>query len=171
MDQTLTCGSTGIRPLQAVWRVRFASGPTTSTSGRWVTWRNRKERFIIFFILPFFHSVSLPLLSFLPRSSPFSSPLYFPQTSKVSVKVQSYCINLPSSSSQYELQVRSKVADNCAESLFWSNWSEPVVWRANNSTGKTAQRNYHNITYIACIDRMKWLLHSLLYCNDKAIIS
>ncbi|XP_022594731.1 cytokine receptor common subunit gamma [Seriola dumerili] len=47
---------------------------------------------------------------------------------------QNFCINLPSSSSQYELQVRSRIGSNCGESLFWSNWSEPVVWGSNNST-------------------------------------
>ncbi|XP_041808976.1 cytokine receptor common subunit gamma-like [Chelmon rostratus] len=48
--------------------------------------------------------------------------------------VQSYCINLPSSSSLYELQVRSKIAKSCGDSSFWSDWSEPVVWGSNNST-------------------------------------
>ncbi|XP_070839777.1 cytokine receptor common subunit gamma-like [Chaetodon trifascialis] len=48
--------------------------------------------------------------------------------------VQSYCINLPSSSSRYELQVRSKLEKTCGDSLFWSDWSEPVVWGSNNST-------------------------------------
>ncbi|AWO99879.1 putative cytokine receptor common subunit gamma-like [Scophthalmus maximus] len=54
-------------------------------------------------------------------------------TSLVSNGRQSYCINLPSSSAQYELQVRSMLGSNCGESLFWSNWSEPAVWGANNS--------------------------------------
>ncbi|XP_071317439.1 cytokine receptor common subunit gamma-like [Trachinotus anak] len=47
---------------------------------------------------------------------------------------QNFCINLPSSSSRYELQVRSRMGNNCGESLFWSNWCEPVVWGHNNST-------------------------------------
>ncbi|XP_070773676.1 cytokine receptor common subunit gamma-like, partial [Enoplosus armatus] len=58
------------------------------------------------------------------------------ETSKVSIGIQSYCINLPSSSSRYELQVRSRVGSNCGESLFWSDWSEPVAWGSNNSTVK-----------------------------------
>ncbi|XP_070700087.1 cytokine receptor common subunit gamma-like isoform X2 [Pempheris klunzingeri] len=61
-------------------------------------------------------------------------------TSKVSTGKQSFCINLPSSSSQYVLQVRSKMAYSCGDSLFWSNWSEPVVWGSNNSTD-TSQMN------------------------------
>lgn len=56
------------------------------------------------------------------------------QNSEVSIKRQSYCINLPSSSSRYELQVRSKIGSGCGESLFWSEWSEPAVWGSNNST-------------------------------------
>ncbi|CAI5643103.1 unnamed protein product [Oreochromis niloticus] len=55
--------------------------------------------------------------------------------SKVSAGIQKYCINLPSSSSRYELQVRNRVDDTCGESIFWSDWSEPVVWASNNSTG------------------------------------
>ncbi|KAG7232380.1 hypothetical protein INR49_008919 [Caranx melampygus] len=47
---------------------------------------------------------------------------------------QDFCINLPSSSSRYELQVRSKIGNSCGESKYWSNWSEPVVWGSNNST-------------------------------------
>uniref|UniRef100_I3JPD4 Fibronectin type-III domain-containing protein n=1 Tax=Oreochromis niloticus TaxID=8128 RepID=I3JPD4_ORENI len=54
--------------------------------------------------------------------------------SKVSAGIQKYCINLPSSSSRYELQVRNRVDDTCGESIFWSDWSEPVVWASNNST-------------------------------------
>ncbi|KAM3601430.1 uncharacterized protein V6R79_012812 [Siganus canaliculatus] len=53
------------------------------------------------------------------------------RTSRVSS--MSHCINLPSSSSLYELQARSKLAVYCGDS-FWSEWSEIVVWRSNNST-------------------------------------
>ncbi|XP_026184985.1 cytokine receptor common subunit gamma-like [Mastacembelus armatus] len=56
------------------------------------------------------------------------------ESSKVNTGTQSFCINLPSSSSRYEVQVRSRMAKTCGESLFWSNWSEPVVWGSNNST-------------------------------------
>ncbi|XP_051793722.1 cytokine receptor common subunit gamma-like isoform X1 [Acanthochromis polyacanthus] len=52
----------------------------------------------------------------------------------VSNGVQSYGINLPSSSSRYELQVRSRVDDTCGQSIFWSDWSEPVVWGSNSHT-------------------------------------
>ncbi|XP_037544198.1 cytokine receptor common subunit gamma-like [Nematolebias whitei] len=46
----------------------------------------------------------------------------------------SYYINFPSSSARYELQVRSKMAEMCGGSIFWSDWSEPVVWGFNKST-------------------------------------
>uniref|UniRef100_A0A1A7WN07 Interleukin 2 receptor, gamma a n=1 Tax=Iconisemion striatum TaxID=60296 RepID=A0A1A7WN07_9TELE len=46
----------------------------------------------------------------------------------------SYCINLPSSNSRYELQVRSKITESCGDSDFWSDWSDPVAWGFNNST-------------------------------------
>uniref|UniRef100_A0A3Q2E7C3 Cytokine receptor-like factor 2-like D1 domain-containing protein n=1 Tax=Cyprinodon variegatus TaxID=28743 RepID=A0A3Q2E7C3_CYPVA len=49
---------------------------------------------------------------------------------------QSYCQNLPSSSSRYELQVRSRIEESCGKSEYWSDWSEPVVWGFNNTTGK-----------------------------------
>ncbi|XP_044077861.1 cytokine receptor common subunit gamma-like [Siniperca chuatsi] len=62
------------------------------------------------------------------------------ETSKISTGKQNYCINLPSRSSQYEIQVRSKIGNNCGESIFWSDWSEPVVWGSNSSTD-TTQRN------------------------------
>nr|XP_020455485.1 cytokine receptor common subunit gamma-like isoform X2 [Monopterus albus] len=53
---------------------------------------------------------------------------------KVSSGRQIFCINLPSSNSEYELQVRSRIGKDCGESIYWSNWSEPVVWGSNNST-------------------------------------
>ncbi|XP_076024693.1 cytokine receptor common subunit gamma-like [Genypterus blacodes] len=49
----------------------------------------------------------------------------------------SHCINLPSSSSLYELQVRTTMWSDCGGSDFWSDWSKPVFWgsmRENNST-------------------------------------
>ncbi|XP_057676292.1 interleukin 2 receptor, gamma a isoform X2 [Corythoichthys intestinalis] len=46
---------------------------------------------------------------------------------------QNYCINLPSSRSQYELQVRSRLSKVCADSG-WGDWSEPVFWGSSNST-------------------------------------
>ncbi|KAK2882112.1 hypothetical protein Q8A73_022622 [Channa argus] len=58
------------------------------------------------------------------------------EISKVSTSKQSFCINLPSSNSRYELQVRSKIGGHCGESSYWSDWSEPVVWGSNNSTDR-----------------------------------
>ncbi|XP_037544197.1 cytokine receptor common subunit gamma-like [Nematolebias whitei] len=54
------------------------------------------------------------------------------ETSKATA--DSYYINFPSSSARYELQVRSKMAEMCGGSIFWSDWSEPVVWGFNKST-------------------------------------
>ncbi|XP_017276786.1 cytokine receptor common subunit gamma [Kryptolebias marmoratus] len=56
------------------------------------------------------------------------------EESKVAAERQSYCINFPSSTSRYELQVRSRITDSCGKSEIWSDWSEPVVWGSNNST-------------------------------------
>lgn len=70
-----------------------------------------------------------------------SRPHHFPfilQTSFVSSR--KFCINLPSSSSLYELQVRSKLGSNCGESIFWSSWSESVLWGSNSSTTITGKR-------------------------------
>ncbi|KAM4726281.1 cytokine receptor common subunit gamma-like [Anableps anableps] len=47
---------------------------------------------------------------------------------------QSHCQNLPSSNARYELQVRSRISNNCGQSEEWSDWSEPVVWGFNNTT-------------------------------------
>ncbi|XP_019719802.1 cytokine receptor common subunit gamma-like [Hippocampus comes] len=41
-----------------------------------------------------------------------------------------YCINLPSSRSRYELQVRSRFHEACGASG-WSDWSETVMWGSN----------------------------------------
>ncbi|XP_044227428.1 cytokine receptor common subunit gamma-like [Thunnus albacares] len=62
------------------------------------------------------------------------------QSSKVSIGKQNYCINMPSSSSVYELQVRSRIGNDCGESQYWSDWSEPVTWGSNNGT-ETNQPN------------------------------
>ncbi|KAM4726280.1 cytokine receptor common subunit gamma-like [Anableps anableps] len=54
----------------------------------------------------------------------------------------SHCQNLPSSNARYELQVRSRISNNCGQSEEWSDWSEPVVWGFNNTTGlQTTCRN------------------------------
>ena len=158
MAQTLTCGSTGIRPLKTVWKVRSATGSITR-SGRWATQRNRKEIHFCLHSL-FFHSVLHHLLcpSF---TAHLLSPLSIPQTSEVSVGRQKYCINLISSSSQYELQVRSRIGNDCGKSLFWSDWSQPVVWGSNNGTGKY---NLHSLY------RMKWrpfIVVLWCYRNDQ----
>ncbi|XP_034033965.1 cytokine receptor common subunit gamma-like [Thalassophryne amazonica] len=59
------------------------------------------------------------------------------EVSKLGSGKQNYCINLPSSSSQYEVQVRSTVDKDCGNSHYWSDWSQPVVWgsmRKSNGT-------------------------------------
>uniref|UniRef100_A0A3Q4GDG3 Cytokine receptor common subunit gamma-like n=1 Tax=Neolamprologus brichardi TaxID=32507 RepID=A0A3Q4GDG3_NEOBR len=67
----------------------------------------------------------------------------------VSAGIQKYCINLPSSSSRYELQVRNRVDDACGESIFWSDWSEPVVWGSNNSTyAKNSMSPWMPVMYV-----------------------
>lgn len=53
---------------------------------------------------------------------------------------KSYCINLPSNNSRYELQVRNKLDGGCGGAPdYWSEWSEPAIWGSNNSTGMTAR--------------------------------
>ncbi|XP_042346399.1 cytokine receptor common subunit gamma-like isoform X2 [Plectropomus leopardus] len=55
-------------------------------------------------------------------------------TSSLSVGTRNYCINSPSCNSLVELQVRSKIGYACGESIFWSEWSEPVFWGSKIST-------------------------------------
>lgn len=56
------------------------------------------------------------------------------QISHISSGRQFYTINMPSPSSMYEMQVRSRLADQCGQSLIWSEWSNPVTWGSNNGT-------------------------------------
>lgn len=60
-----------------------------------------------------------------------------PQNSIISSR--SCCINLPSNTSLYELQVRGRMSADCGQSVFWSDWSKPVLWGSNNSTVKTGK--------------------------------
>lgn len=99
---------------------------------------NLSFSFFVFCCCCFFY-----LFAFRSRPPPLLTPSHCPQTSTVAMERQNYCINMPSSNSQYELQVRSKVDDTCGASLFWSDWSEPVVWGSNNSTGKMAKWQHH----------------------------
>ncbi|XP_030010921.1 interleukin 2 receptor, gamma a isoform X2 [Sphaeramia orbicularis] len=66
-------------------------------------------------------------------------------TSKVSSGRTDYYINLPSSNSRYELQVRSRIDSSCGESDWWSDWSEPVVWGSNNSTDSNRLNGSMNV--------------------------
>ncbi|KAM8742590.1 cytokine receptor common subunit gamma-like [Acanthopagrus schlegelii] len=59
----------------------------------------------------------------------------------VSTGIKYYCINLPSDSSLYEVQVRSKYGRDCGGSQIWSEWSQPVAWGANNSTDKSKPKD------------------------------
>lgn len=61
------------------------------------------------------------------------------QISHISSGRQFYTINMPSPSSMYEMQVRSRLADQCGQSVIWSEWSNPVTWGSNNGTGKITQ--------------------------------
>lgn len=123
MDLTSTCTFTGTRHLQNVWRVRFDSEPTTR-NGRWA----HSTQKMVITVSSFVASVSVHTFLHLM--------LFLSQTSTVSFGKQSYIINLPSSRSRYELQVRSRVHKVCGESFRWSDWSRPAVWGSNNSTGE-----------------------------------
>ncbi|XP_016527579.1 cytokine receptor common subunit gamma isoform X1 [Poecilia formosa] len=61
------------------------------------------------------------------------------ETLKVSRGGKHYCHSLPSSTARYELQVKSRLDENCGESEFWSDWSESVVWGFNNTTVSNAK--------------------------------
>lgn len=54
----------------------------------------------------------------------------------------------------YEMQVRSRLADQCGQSVIWSEWSNPVTWGSNNGTGK--------ITQMKLIDDFKTTLFLIL---------
>uniref|UniRef100_A0A3B3YT07 Fibronectin type-III domain-containing protein n=1 Tax=Poecilia mexicana TaxID=48701 RepID=A0A3B3YT07_9TELE len=74
------------------------------------------------------------------------------ETLKVSRGGKHYCHSLPSSTARYELQVKSRVDNYCGESEFWSDWSEPVVWGFNNTTGK-AMPVWTALLYVVIISR------------------
>lgn len=101
---------------------------------------NKKIHLVFYFcwgLCAFFFIISF--IVFASKSVVFLPPCFFSQTSKLAIGRQNFVINLPSIDSRYEVQVRSKLGNNCGESRFWSNWSEPVVWGSNNSTGKHTQ--------------------------------
>uniref|UniRef100_A0A672ZW65 Cytokine receptor-like factor 2-like D1 domain-containing protein n=1 Tax=Sphaeramia orbicularis TaxID=375764 RepID=A0A672ZW65_9TELE len=41
-----------------------------------------------------------------------------------------------------ELQVRSRIDASCGQSLWWSDWSEPVVWESNKRQGNNTSKKY-----------------------------
>ncbi|KAM4620279.1 cytokine receptor common subunit gamma-like isoform 2-T2 [Polymixia lowei] len=57
------------------------------------------------------------------------------EMTKLGAGKQSYCIDVPSNSSLYELQVRSTMGEQCGRSTLWSDWTQPVFWglRRKNS--------------------------------------
>ncbi|XP_005727865.1 cytokine receptor common subunit gamma-like [Pundamilia nyererei] len=88
--------------------------------------------------------------------------------SKVSAGIQKYCINLPSSSSRYELQVRNRIDDSCGESIFWSDWSEPVVWGSNNSTySKDLMSPWTPVIYV--VGAISFILLAMLLLHHERL--
>ncbi|XP_005727864.1 cytokine receptor common subunit gamma-like [Pundamilia nyererei] len=68
--------------------------------------------------------------------------------SKVSPEIQKYCINSPSGSSRYELQVRNRIDEGCGSSDFWSDWSEPVFWGSNSSIDSDSVPLWMTLLYV-----------------------
>uniref|UniRef100_A0A3Q4MCB2 Cytokine receptor-like factor 2-like D1 domain-containing protein n=1 Tax=Neolamprologus brichardi TaxID=32507 RepID=A0A3Q4MCB2_NEOBR len=60
--------------------------------------------------------------------------------SKVSPEIQKYCINSPSGSSRYELQVRNRI------DVF--DWSEPVFWGSNSSIDSDSVPVWMTLLYV-----------------------
>ncbi|XP_015229368.1 PREDICTED: cytokine receptor common subunit gamma-like isoform X3 [Cyprinodon variegatus] len=87
---------------------------------------------------------------------------------------QSYCQKLPSSSSRYELQVRSKLKYDCGDSEYWSDWSEPVVWGFNNTTDTNIRNNgisvWTAVLYAAGATTLILLVMILLHSERIKII-
>ncbi|XP_029029460.1 cytokine receptor common subunit gamma-like isoform X2 [Betta splendens] len=95
------------------------------------------------------------------------------ETSKISTGMQSFCINLPNSKYRYELKVRSKFGSSCGESIFWSNWSEPVVWGSNNSTDTSQASSMSVLTpvlYVVGAITLIILVLMLLHCERLRVI-
>uniref|UniRef100_A0A3B3TSW7 Cytokine receptor-like factor 2-like D1 domain-containing protein n=1 Tax=Poecilia latipinna TaxID=48699 RepID=A0A3B3TSW7_9TELE len=80
---------------------------------------------------------------------------------------QHYCQNLPSSTARYELQVKSRLDENCGESEFWSDWSESVVWGFNNTTGK-AMPVWTALLYVVSAITLLLLVVILLH-NERSL--
>ncbi|CAN9501767.1 unnamed protein product [Ophioblennius macclurei] len=87
---------------------------------------------------------------------------------------QNYCINLPLSTHRYELQVRSKINNNCGESRNWGNWSEPVEWGSNNSTDPHQKFGLGSVwtavLYVSCAVTLIALVLLLLHHERLRVI-
>ncbi|XP_026075768.1 cytokine receptor common subunit gamma [Carassius auratus] len=72
---------------------------------------------------------------------------------------------------RYEFQVRARIENSCGESMFWSDWSEPVYWgslKANNNTETPISMSVTSLVlYIAGPTIILITLSCLLVQNER----
>ncbi|XP_042621191.1 cytokine receptor common subunit gamma-like [Cyprinus carpio] len=82
----------------------------------------------------------------------------------------SFSLPFPSKK-RYEFQVRARIGNPCGESMFWSDWSEPVYWgflKANNNTESVINMSVMSmVPYIVGATVVLIILSCLLVYSER----